>query len=219
MVFAIEDEMPVLVAEARLFKPYDKIIRRDKGSKGDMEGRRKQLAKRELAYVYWMVSHKSPYRMNYGDEKVRSGLVTEALGIHDIAPRWEPDEVVKEAMAMYGEQIKTPSLAAVQNTAKALNTTVQLIEIVSRRITDDISVAEESGWAMELVQKGSQTVVVDPLEKLVNRISALLKLSKELQLAIDKLSDTETKVKQEFTRKQTMVGGSEKSMFEDDDPY
>ncbi len=47
--------------EALELKAFKALVTRDKGSKGDADGRKKYRAKKEFAFIYHMVSADSPY--------------------------------------------------------------------------------------------------------------------------------------------------------------
>lgn len=96
---------------------FQKLWSRDRGSKGDNQGRKKLRAQREFAYIFHMYSYKSPYA-SIREEDRHNVIVT------DIFPedKWEPDDIVSAAALKYRQLIETPTLAVVRNGLEMLNT-------------------------------------------------------------------------------------------------
>lgn len=57
-----------------LVPAFANVIKSDKGSKGDVEGRKKLKARKQLAYVYFMVDFKSPIFTYEGQEKHKAAI-------------------------------------------------------------------------------------------------------------------------------------------------
>lgn len=104
-LITIEDEKPVFSPEVKMFAPFRKIIERDKGGKivGDHDGRKKYVATRELAFIYWYCDPRSTYKETYIDEKARVEKLKKML---DLPDNWKMDEIIKDAVSFYLEEIK-----------------------------------------------------------------------------------------------------------------
>ena len=95
-------------AEARLIKPVQRLIKRDRGSDGDNQGRKKLRAKRELAFVFFYVDvADSPYAKL--DEDVKVEQLMDFLQLES-DPRQDPIVVdvinwYREATTTYFEQL------------------------------------------------------------------------------------------------------------------
>lgn len=83
---------------------FKTLIRRDRGSPGDSQGRKKQRAARELAYIYHMEHYESSYA-GYAEDLRHEQLLKDLF--HD-DPDWEPDEVVEAARDKFVELSMTP---------------------------------------------------------------------------------------------------------------
>jgi len=78
-----------------LIPEFHALLKRDKGSKGDSQGRNKLRARKELAYIYFLCDFGSPIRDWREDEKKKEALYYAGLEAEDI------DEVVETAIKKY----------------------------------------------------------------------------------------------------------------------
>ena len=120
-LLTLNDELYAYPApEAYHIQEFAILIRRDRGSSGDSQGRKKLRASKELAYIYNMVNYKSPYVQHFPDEKLRQIKVKLAIfGEED----WESDEVVEAALLKYSELVETPLIKMIK---AALNSVYQM---------------------------------------------------------------------------------------------
>lgn len=80
-----------------LIPEFSAILRRDKGSKGDSQGRAKLRSRKELAYIYFLCDFGSPLRDWLPDEKRKEALYYAGLQAEEI------DDVLNAAIAKYNE--------------------------------------------------------------------------------------------------------------------
>lgn len=92
------------------------LIRRDRGSKGDSQGRKKLRAVKELAYIYHMVDHRSPYS-TYDEDLRREEVINDLFKDED----WEPDDTVMDAYHKYAEMIESPLVKLLKSAILAVN--------------------------------------------------------------------------------------------------
>ncbi len=102
-LIVLEDNKPVFNPEVRMFAPFRKIIERDKGSKGDNDGRKKYNATKELAFIYWYADPRSNYKEAYKEESKRVKRLKELL---DLPEDWQIDDTIQKAIDFYLEEIK-----------------------------------------------------------------------------------------------------------------
>lgn len=109
------------------------LIKRDKGSKGDTEGRKKLKARRELVYIYMMQDFGAPIRDYEGSEKHKEALKYSNLTDDDI------DSVVKVAVKKYEELQLAASrpLRTYKAMVKGLDALDSYFENVDFKQTDD----------------------------------------------------------------------------------
>lgn len=111
--FILENEVPVLSPEARLMPLFNDVIKRDRGgSTGDYDGRKKFIAMKELAFVYFKYHPTSRYKDSYSESKL-DDVVKKNLGLPE---EWVEDNTVKKAGVFYA------SLMGSSITLKTLNT-------------------------------------------------------------------------------------------------
>ena len=98
-LFKIEDGVvkPLTAAEATI-REVQQILKRDKGSSGDSDGRKKLFAYKELGAVYWIADFRSPGRLNgYEGQE----LIDDAIRNFGLPSTWEPDTIVKKLIEKY----------------------------------------------------------------------------------------------------------------------
>jgi hypothetical protein len=113
-----EEGIPQLTTEARTLEPFKAIIIADKGSEGDAQARKKLMATKEIAFVYWYSKFDSPFHKFKGSDKTFQ--IKKALALPE---KWKPSDLVMEACAFYEELQKTSSMAhleAVEDAAAKL---------------------------------------------------------------------------------------------------
>lgn len=103
-------------AYCRNIVEFDKIIRRDRGSPGDSQGRKKLQATKELTYIYHMCNFQSPFA-TYTNEEERSEKVAKSLGLTD----WKPDDLVIEAQDKYKELTESDLIKLLKSAHSTVN--------------------------------------------------------------------------------------------------
>jgi hypothetical protein len=155
---------------------FKALIRRDKGSPGDSGGKLKQRASRELAYIFHMVDHGSPYRIYIDD--LREIEVKKDL-FRDY-PAWEEDQVVRDAMAKYRQLRDTEMILLLKAATSAVNRLKDYFDNVSFTTIDDegrplhsakdvVSNLANLGKVVEGLQKLREQVEKDELGTNANR--------------------------------------------------
>jgi hypothetical protein len=89
--------------EVALHDCFNKILRRDRGTGGDSQGKKKQQAFKELTYIYQIADVLSiPNRHGYSD-KEREVYAKEIAGLEST---WKPDNTMLEAIDVYRDEQK-----------------------------------------------------------------------------------------------------------------
>lgn len=111
--------------EIQLYKEFKEIVHRDKGSKGDNDGRKKYRAIKELTYVYHMCDYRSFCReLDESEVQVRA---IEESGLSD--EKFNPkDEVILAAIEKYKLLQNTRSVRQLEATRKAIDATIRFCE-------------------------------------------------------------------------------------------
>ena len=139
-LITIEDDLPVFNPEARMIKEFLYLITRDKGSKGDADGRKKRLATKELAFVHFIGHHNSEFVLTF-EENEREEKIKKFL---DLPSDWKPDAAVKEAVGVYEEMMETPSVIALRETREALFSATKLTSMFRRRLENKVIILEQN---------------------------------------------------------------------------
>lgn len=105
----------------RMIPAFDAVLKADKGSAGDSEGRKKAKSKKILAYVYFMVDFKSPIEnWEFGKRHL------EALRYTDLKETDVATKIVQVALAEY-ERIQLESARSLR-TLKAARKGVDAVD-------------------------------------------------------------------------------------------
>lgn len=142
------------------------LIRRDKGSEGDYDGRRKLKAIKEFTFIYFFVDFSSPLRDYEPTEKRREALVYAQLTEDDI------DAAVETALLKYQEMFINSARSL--RTYKALNKTLDAMDKFFEEL--DMSEVDKKG---EL--KYDPTTVVNSAKKMDEYYTALKNFSKRVE--------------------------------------
>ena len=109
-----EEGIPQLSTEARTLEPFKAIIIADKGSEGDAQARKKLMATKEIAFVYWFSKFDSQFHKYKGQDKVFQ--IKKALALPE---KWKPSDLVMEACEFYEALQRTSSMAHLEAVEEA----------------------------------------------------------------------------------------------------
>lgn len=186
----LEDDKPVYNAEARTIKEFRAVIERDRGSKGDNDGRKKLMALKELAFVYYYCDYRSPFVCNF-EEDVRIKEIKEAIGLDE---SWKLDKVVNEACDKYREYQETPTMKVLSSIKNSLFSAQKVIILVEKRLSSRIKEIEEDE---NLLDSNPEL-----LDKVISDADRLNALANKVPLQIETLKKLEDKVKSELESEQ-----------------
>lgn len=174
-LFKYEGYRIVISEEALLLKPFKKIWDRDKT-------KNKEKAYMELGFIYFYCDPRSDYQY-LTDEEERLKAIKEGEGIPD---KWNPDNIVKEAMNFYNG-FKPTSALLLEDTRNMVNG----YRAKLREITKDMSNLEIKD--------------IKDIGAIIKQIPALVK----------DLDEAERAVSKEIIESNKVRGSQEKSIYED----
>ena len=174
-LFKYEGYRIVISEEALLLKPFKKIWDRDKT-------KNKEKAYMELGFIYFYCDPRSDYQY-LTDEEERLKAIKEGEGIPD---KWNPDNIVKEAMNLYNG-FKPTSALLLEDTRNMVNG----YRAKLREITKDMSNLEIKD--------------IKDIGAIIKQIPALVK----------DLDEAERAVSKEIIESNKVRGSQEKSIYED----
>lgn len=151
--------------EASLLKPFKNLIKRDQGSKGDTQARKKLRAMKELAYIFF---YTDTYESSFAkmDKEMRHDELIAFLEI-DNDPREDP--VVQEAIELYSKLTKTKFEELLESAYLAIDQIQQYFEGFDVEATDDDG--KPLFKIMDLVNTlGKMGTVVEQVDKLMEQV-------------------------------------------------
>lgn len=199
-----ETDDVVLNPELRLIKQFKKLIERDRGSKGDAQGRKKYRAIKELAFIYFMCDYNSRYLNVPETERVEQ--IVSDLDIDN----FKVDEDIREAMDKYVELQETPSLKILNEIKETLFTCHKLSKILRDQIEKDIAAGKHNESYLD--DKGR---LILGTTTLIENLKNVLTISDAIPKTIDTMTKLEDKVKKEIQQDSRIRGGGKRGEYED----
>lgn len=174
-LFRVEGEYVTPHPEIRNISPFNEIIRRDRGSKGDSQGRRKLMAVKELSYIYHMEDPLSPYAT--WAEEHREQAIIEALFTED---DWSADELVRQGQQRYRQLTESQASRLLRAARKSINKMEEYFENFNPEASDD------SGKSVkDLIANISKLeALIEGLDRLEERIKKQKQGEKQIKAGI-----------------------------------
>lgn len=180
-LFDVVDGLVEISKEARALEPFKVIITADKGSEGDAQGRKKAIATKELAFVYFHSKFDSPYTQYDGLDRVLQ--VQKHVGLDS---KWKPSKLVQDACKFFEELQRTKSMKYLDSVQHAVDNLSDYLANV------DVSETIESG-----PKKG----------ELVHDVNKVKTLAKDMPDMIEALAKTKELVRKEMSEEAQLRGG------------
>lgn len=152
---------------------------------------------KELNYIYHMCNPASNY-FNYNENEERHNKLVKDLFNED----WKISKEVNDAMVEYRELIKTPSLHVVDTMLGSLHECNDIVSEITKQLKEDLKAGKHKSG---INNKRGQ--IVSGVEMMLNDLTALLKVSKEIPNHIDTLEKLFEKLKSEQTKSTSRVKG------------
>lgn len=179
-LFKYEGYKVTVEPEAILLLPFKRIWERDKSPN-------KSLAMQELGFIYFMCDPRSDYQFLI-DEEMRKEEVKKGEGMN---PKWEPDDLVKSAMAFYNSFVPISS--------GLLEDTKNAVEKL-RKLLREINLDERDEKGRPIYTLSSITQTIKQVPDLARSLDAA-----ERALSRDIMADSKAR------------GSQVKALYEDED--
>jgi len=187
----VNDDLSLdILPEVLEIPEFKAIVRRIKKCKGDMDGRLKVMAKKELAYIYHMASDEGPY-FSYEPKERHLRLANDLFEDH----KWQPDEEILAAIEKFKELNQTPSSKTV---ATIINALTKANKIVNGLINEIEKNFDEKKYEQGVTNKQGQ--VVTGVEIMLGDLQAVTKVANEIPKSIDIFEKLQEKI---LTRRRT----------------
>jgi hypothetical protein len=187
-LFTLVDGVPVINPVLRALAPFKELIIRDKGSKGDFDGRKKTIANKEIQFIYFKYHPNSSYKENSSqstiDEDIKRGL--------ELPEDWKEDESVIAAAKFFTTTLYVSATRKVLEMARdSLFLTADMIskyqQSVSKAVNKEFKFDNPDEYEAEQ----------DRIKVLMGLVNSLLKISMELPKAVESLENTRMKTNKE----------------------
>lgn len=208
-IFRIENDLLVIDKDYVRGIPEFKIfLERDKGGKGDADGRKKLRAWKEFMYLYMRASLFSyPNKGGYSEKECHTAAVKEA----ELEDNYKPDAEMKTAIEKYRQIHKDilPTLTTIATALRALKTA----DTIAKGIVENIETT------IELVNKkkaekveGEPNNLLDDIastSSLIAQLDQVLQIVNKLPKTIETLESLDNRLKKEIAGQNLSRGGVE----------
>lgn len=202
---------------------FNALIRRDKGSEGDSDGRRKLKAYQEFLYIFYVYDYESPIA-----KLPDTPRITKALTLIGLPSNWKPDKDVKAAIKTYLDLQNdlSPTNKVLISLERGLNLSSKIIDSLVSKMERTLALVEEASNKIntptdfdKLEVPGAitpvHTTVFPDITPLVSDMNTLISLSERIPSAIKTIEVVREKVNQEKGSSEIIRGGREKRNRED----
>lgn len=207
-IFTIENDLLVIDKDyVRGISEFRVILERDRGSKGDQDGRKKFQAFKEFFYIYVVASLFSyPNKGGYNEKATHEAAVKEAK----LEEGFKPDKEIKAAIEKYREiqKISLPTLSIINSVVRALRVGETITAGIINSMEDTIEIQErirkEKKDAGEPADIANDLLTVNGL---VEQLTQVMKISSKLPDTIETLQGLEERLKKEMSGDNLARGG------------
>ncbi len=161
------------------YECFNSLLRRDRGSSGDSQGRQKRLFIKELAYIQ-LLDHPASYPNKQGYTELDADRYARKLV--GMPSTWNPDELIQECRELYRFELVPLDKRIAISLTKALHNYEKIIEVAS------ISMG---------IMLQSSTLNAKQLQEIKALTDVLLDLSKSVPGAISDMHKHINKVNKE----------------------
>lgn len=208
-----DNELPVLKPIARTLKIFRDIIEEDKGSKGDSDGRKKLLAIKQIAYIYFSLSKR--YFQNYGEES-RERAILRKLGFPD---NYEPTYLMKVAYKELKNDTQTITEKVLNTCLSVLHEHNDIYSNISKRNRALLASVESMVLTTPDGQVNQTAITTQrtALESLEANALKVARMVNELPKQLEVIKQLELKFVKELNDAKKRNGAVTSNKWEDDD--
>jgi len=191
--------------EILLHPEFATILRKDRTSEGDADGRKKLYTFKVFGYIYLMYDFRSPY--NELDYDARHKVVTKELDLFD---DWKPNKLEKEAIEKYMtlQELASPSIRILGSVKRGLQVSAKVVDrIISKmeKAIDNLDTFEKNLDYEDIGQLQAMNAIVEGLKK---DMFGLLPLPEKINEALVGIRKVEDNIKNDLAEQtDTAAGG------------
>lgn len=209
-LFRLENDMLVIDKdETRAIPEFRAILERDKGSKGDNDGRKKFRAFKEFYYIYLISDLESWINKAGLNDKEKHKNAIKDCGLEET---FKPDDEIKAAIAKYQEvQLATlPALSTLSTILKGL----KVADKISQSIIENMETVMENHKIKKQasIGEGNPLSAGDDLvvaQNLVSQLNQLMEISIKIPKTIETLEKIEDRLAKDKSGVTLGRGGKE----------
>ena len=208
--FRMEDGKLVLDKdEIRTVPEFRRILERDKGSEGDVDGRKKFRAEKEFLYIYNFIDLRSWLNKGgYGEKEKHLKALKEA----DLEEGFRPDNDLKSAIRKYGEiqEATLPTLTTISTLIRGLKTGDAIANSIIGNIETQLGLhnkrRDERAAQNEPTDLANDMAISIALSE---QLGVLLDMGNKLPKSIETLEKLEERLKKEEAGDNLARGGKD----------
>lgn len=194
------------------------VLSRDRGSKGDSQGKMKLMAFKHLLYIYYVADLRSSLVL---DGTKKSMIHSEALLMTGLPDTFRVDKVISTAIEKYKEmQLDTPEIRMLVSLKRGLALASKVVEVLIAKIEDDLEyyatadlVATSEGDLEVLgkeVDAEKELELIDPskiLKRLLDNIKKITSIGSDVNKTLATVKEVEEKIKRQMSEEGAVRGG------------
>lgn len=185
----VNGELQLNRDEILLYPEFAKIYRRDRGSEGDADGRKKYRAFKEFSYIYHTTDFNAyPTQNGLNKAKAHEYAVNES----GLEPTYKPDEEVSKAMNRYAKE----HLSIAKKTMKTILEVFGMNDIIISSIKDNIQMLITNG-----------TINKDQISELIKYQKDLIDIATNVPQQAIKLRETMILVEEDEKKQKSILYG------------
>lgn len=196
-------------------KEFKKILNRDKGSKGDVDGRRKLQAIREFTFIYHYCDYGSKFGNFSEDDKIKQCISNADLP-EDF--NYTKDEDIIVAINKYKQLQETPALKVLNEAKEGLHSAHKVIRKIRLHLETELANIDLSkiDEIEEIDEDNKKTKKeADPITKITKALKNLMEVTNLIQPAMENVDTLTEKVKKELGDATGLRGGRDKGHKEE----
>lgn len=207
-IFRVENDELVLDKDyLRGIPEFKAILERDKGSKGDADGRRKLQAFKELYYIYMIASLFSYVNKGGYNDKDKHTYALKESGLED---NFKVDSEIKKAIEKYRELqlIILPTLNTISTVLRGLKVSDNISKTIINNIEYTLELNETK--KKEIIQRGETPNIAEDMllvQGLVAQLDQLMSIANKLPKTIQTLEQLEERLSKEEAGENLARGG------------
>lgn len=196
-------------------KEFKKILSRDRGSKGDMDGKKKLQATKEFTFIYHFCDYASKFDNYPEEEKLKECLANSDLPLDF---DYTKDDDILAAVIRYKTLQESPALKVLNEAKQGLFTAHKVIRKIRKALETQLEATDLDELFKDTTEdpdKPNKKRIDDPITKISKALKSLMELTNEVGPSLRAIKDLEEDVKKELGDQTGLRGDREKGIRED----